>query len=95
MIFLTMRAKPETTMFDWLRMVAELEHAVTEAVDADDWESVHIYGPNSNGFEHIPEICIQAIMTEELFDGMCEYIEKQGDWILPTTSYLIDLGASS
>jgi len=82
-VFVTMKARPETTMFDWLRMVEELNFAMSNAIDEENWNSFHIYGSSSDAFEKLPQVCHQARMTYASMNGLREYLAKQTDWLLP------------
>lgn len=70
-------------MFDWLRMVEELNYALDQAVRQEEWNDFHIYGSSSDAFELLPQVCYQARVTNAALKGLREYILKQGSWLLP------------
>lgn len=78
-----MKALPEITLFDWLRLVEELTHAMDQAVSLDNWDHFHVYGSSSDGFELLPQLCFQARVTPAALNELREYIQKQGPWLLP------------
>jgi uncharacterized membrane protein len=83
-----MKAAPEITMFDWLRLVEELNYAMDQAVGLENWDDFHIYGSSSDGFELLPQVCYQARVTQDALNGLREYIQKQGSWLLPVGIYV-------
>jgi hypothetical protein len=82
-IFVTMKATPRVTMFDWLRLVEELNYAMDNAVSQENWDSFHVYGSSSDAFERLPQVCYQATVTIQALGDLRSYIEQQGDWIIP------------
>jgi hypothetical protein len=87
-IFVTMKALPEVTMFDWLRLVEELNYAMDQAVSSDNWDSFHIYGSSSDAFERLPQICYQARISTAALNGLREYLLKQGSWLIPVEIFI-------
>lgn len=70
-------------MFDWARMVEEVNYAMSEAVSIIDWHKFNIYGPNTTGFDAKPSVCFEARVTSAALNGLREYIAAQGAWLLP------------
>jgi hypothetical protein len=87
-IFVTMKSRPEITMFDWLRLVEELNFAMGEAVAGADWNSFQIYGSSSDAFESLPRVCYQGKVSKDALEGLREYLSKHRDWLLPVGIYI-------
>lgn len=84
-VFITMRSTSDMTIFDWERHIEEVRAALTVAVPNDNWDQVHVYGPNTGGFSP-PAICIEATMNPPQIGAFFRALVEAAPWIsLPVT----------
>lgn len=71
-VFVTMHAKGDMRLFDWRRHVEELRFMVGQLVQDKDWGELSLYGPDTEGFEQLPCICIQARLTRDALNTLTD-----------------------
>lgn len=87
-VFVTMTAKADMTMFEWARHVEELRQAVAKTITEKDWGWLRLYGPDSDGFDQLPGICVEAQVTSAALGEMIEYLAQCDVWLdLPVKVY--------
>lgn len=75
-----MRSTGDMTIFDWERHIEEVQSALVGGVLDDDWEQVHVYGPNTGGFSP-PAMCIEVNMTLVEVGNFLEKLAKSAPWM--------------
>lgn len=78
-VFITMHSNSSMTIFDWERHIEELQAALTVAVPGSDWESVHVYGPNTGGFSP-PAICLRATLNPVQAAAFLRALKEAAPW---------------
>lgn len=79
-VFITMRSTGEMTIFDWERHIEEVQAALIGTVIGEEWEQMHVYGPNTGGFSP-PAMCIEVEITVAQVGNFLERLAAAAPWL--------------
>lgn len=84
-VFITMRSTGDMTIFDWERHIEEVQAALIGTVVGEEWEQMHVYGPNTGGFSP-PAMCIELVSTVTEVGNFMERLAAAAPWMkVPVT----------
>lgn len=84
-VYVTMHASGEMSLFDWERNLEELRAVIGHVVSADEWDKVHVYGPDSQGFS-FPSLAVRIRVTIADLNRFIAEVAKIDPW-LPTVNF--------
>lgn len=79
-VFITMQSVSSMTIFDWERHIEEVQAALVGIVADENWDDMHVYGPNTGGFSP-PAFCVQAAMTAADIGEFLTRLSKADPWL--------------
>ena len=84
-VYVTMQASGEMSLFDWERNLEELRAIIGHVVSTDEWDKIHVYGPDSQGFSY-PSLAVRIRVTVADLNRFIAEVAKVDPW-LPTVSF--------
>ena len=84
-VYVTMHASGEMSLFDWDRNLEELRAIIGHVVSADEWDKVHVYGPDAQGFSY-PSLAVRIRVTIADLNRFIAEVAKVDPW-LPAVNF--------